>query len=88
MLAFLGILSWFVDHHVKAAVMAQKRLVEEEDMEIRPGRIPSSCLNEDIMHSKCSEIFFKRYMVCFNNYPRCASEQSCVALWSVCQENK
>lgn len=29
-------------------MLARKRLVEEEDVEIRPKRIPSSCLEEDV----------------------------------------
>ena len=37
-----------LDHQVKEAVLARKRLVEEEDVEIRPERIPSSCLEEDV----------------------------------------
>ena len=40
-------LSWFLDHRVKEAVLARKRLVEEEDVEIRFERIQSVCLEED-----------------------------------------
>ena len=48
MLASLVILSWYLDSQVKEAVLVRKRLVEEEDVEIRPERIPSACLEEDV----------------------------------------
>ena len=41
-------LSWFLDRQVKEAVLKRKRLVEEEDVEIRPERIPSACLEDDV----------------------------------------
>ena len=41
-------LSWFLDRHVKEAVLARKRLVLEEDVEVRPERIPATCLDEDV----------------------------------------
>ena len=48
MLASLVMLSWLLDCQVKEAVLARKRVVEEEDVEIRPERIPSACLEEDV----------------------------------------
>ena len=59
MLAFLVMLSWFLDHQVKEAVLARKRLVEEEDVEIRPERIPSSCLEEDVCIQSVQKYFSK-----------------------------
>ena len=38
MLASPVMLSWFLDHKVKEAVLARKRLVEEEDVGIRPTK--------------------------------------------------
>ena len=42
------ILSWFVDCQIKEAVLARKRLVEEEDVEMKPERISASCLDENV----------------------------------------
>ena len=56
MLASLVILSWYLDSQVKEAVLVRKRLVEEEDVEIRPERIPSVCLEENV----CIQKYFSR----------------------------
>ena len=48
MLASPVMLSWFLDHQVKEALLVRKQLVEEEDVEIRPERIPCACLEEDV----------------------------------------
>ena len=42
------ILSWFVDCQIKEAVLAGKRLVEEEDVEMKPERISAWCLDENV----------------------------------------
>ena len=42
------ILSWFVDCQIKEAVLARKRLVGEEDVEMKPERISASCLDENV----------------------------------------
>ena len=51
LLASLVMLSWFLDHQVKETVLARKWLVEEEDVEIRPERIPSACLEDVCIQS-------------------------------------
>ena len=50
-------LSWFLDHQVKEAVLARKQLVEEEDVEIRPERIPSACFEEDVCIQSIQKYF-------------------------------
>ena len=50
-------LSWFLDRQVKESVLARKWLVEEEDVEIRPERIPSTCLEEDVCIQSIQKYF-------------------------------
>ena len=50
-------LSWFVDNQVKELVLARKRVVEESDVEIRPERIPSSSLDENVCISSIQKYF-------------------------------
>ena len=50
-------LSWFVDKQVKESVLSRKRVVEESDVEIRPERIPSSCLDENICIQSIQKYF-------------------------------
>jgi len=57
MLASLVMLSWFLDRRVKEAVLARKRLVQEDDVEIRPERIPSACLEEDVCIQSIQKYF-------------------------------
>ena len=49
-------LSWFVNQ-VKELVLARKRVVEESDVEIRPERIPSSSLDENVCISSIQKYF-------------------------------
>ena len=51
------ILSWFVDRQVKDTVLARKRLIQEEDVEIKPERIPASCLDENVCIQSVQKYF-------------------------------
>ena len=46
-----------MDPQVKAAVLARKRLVEEDDVEIRPERIPASCMDENVCVRSIQKFF-------------------------------
>ena len=37
-----------MDRKVKDVVLTRKRLIEEDEVEMRPERIPSSCLDENV----------------------------------------
>ena len=41
-------LNWFVDRNVMARVVNSDDLVEEEEVEVRPEKIPRKCLDENI----------------------------------------
>ncbi len=42
---------------MKEAVLARTRLVEEEDVEIRPERIPASCLDKNVCVQSVQKYF-------------------------------
>ena len=50
-------LSWFVDSQVINPVITRKRVVEEADVEIRPEKIPSSCLDENVCINSIQKYF-------------------------------
>ena len=47
---FLEMLSWFVDQHTIEKVLHDNNppLIEENEMETRPERVPMKCLNENV----------------------------------------
>ena len=47
---FLEMLSWFVDQHTIEKVLDENNplLIQENEMEIRPERVPMKCLNENV----------------------------------------
>ena len=42
------ILSWFVDVEVANSAIAGDKIVEENDIEVRPEKISVSCLDENV----------------------------------------
>ena len=53
----LVILSWFVDRQVKDAALTRKRLIEEDEVEMRPERIPASCLDDNVFVPSVQKYF-------------------------------
>ena len=52
-------LSWFVDKQAKGTVLARKKTVNE-DVEIRPERVPASCLDENVcLQSIIMKVFYR-----------------------------
>ena len=41
-------LGWFVDKAVMSRVVSSDDLVEEEEVEVRPEKIPRKCLDENV----------------------------------------
>ena len=50
-------LSWFVDSQVINPVITRKRVVEKADVEIRPEKISSSCLDENVCINSIQKYF-------------------------------
>lgn len=53
----LVILSWFVDCQVKDAALTRKRLIEEDEVEMRPEWIPASCLDDNVFVPSVQKYF-------------------------------
>ena len=53
----LVILSWFVDRQVKDAALTRKRLIEEDEVEMRPEQIPASCLEDNVFVPSVQKYF-------------------------------
>ena len=51
------ILLWFVSPTLAELVLARKRLIEEDQIEIIPERITASCLDENVYLSSCKKYF-------------------------------
>ena len=61
------ILSWFVDRKVKDVVLTRKRLIEEDEVEMRPERIPSSCLDENVFVPSVQKYFTANAWIALTN---------------------
>ena len=50
---YIVILSWFVDVEVANSAVAGDKIVEENDIEVRPEKISVSCLDENVCLESC-----------------------------------
>ena len=50
---YIVILSWFVDVEVANSSVAGDKIVEENDIEVRPEKISVSCLDENVCLESC-----------------------------------
>ena len=59
MLNFLVILEWFVDDDVTltSKAMNEHKLIEEEDVEVRPEKVPTKCLSEEVALTQVRKYF-------------------------------
>lgn len=60
------ILRWLVDAHVADAAISGV-LIGEEEVEVRPDRVPSSCLDENVCMESCRKYFTKDAWIAVEN---------------------
>ena len=53
----LVMLQWFVDKEVAERVMRGGDLIEEQEVESRPEKIPRKCLDENVCISHIKKLF-------------------------------
>ena len=51
------ILQWFVDEDGAQAALSGEIIIEEEDVEVKPERVPASCLDENVCLESCRKYF-------------------------------
>ena len=47
-----AILSWFVHNDIATAAIMESRIVEE-DVDVRPDKLPAACINENVCLGSC-----------------------------------
>ena len=53
MFSFLVILTWFVDLQIAKDTIDGSRIIEEDDVEMRPEMVSSSCTDENVCLDMC-----------------------------------
>ena len=53
MFSFLVILTWFVDLQIAKDAIDGSRIIEEDDVEMRPEMVSSSCTDENVYLDMC-----------------------------------
>ena len=53
MFSFLVILTWFVDLQIAKDAIDGSRIIEEDDVEMRPEMVSSSCTDENVCLDMC-----------------------------------
>ena len=53
MLYFVVILSWFVETHVATEAVNGTQIIQEEDIEMRPEKVSTSCIDENVCVDIC-----------------------------------
>ena len=48
-----AILSWFVHNDIATAAIMEGRIIEEEDVEVRPEKVPTVCIDENVCLETC-----------------------------------
>ena len=50
---YAAILSWFVHNDIATAAITEGRIVEDEDVEVRPEKVPTACIDENVCLERC-----------------------------------
>ena len=59
-LRILAILRWFVEPEIADAAL-NGRLITEEKVEVQPGNVSVSCLDENVCLPSCQKYLYKIY---------------------------
>ena len=51
--SLVAILSWFVDPDVAAGAINGGKIIEEDEVEVRPEKVSASCVDENVCLESC-----------------------------------